>query len=149
MTEAAQHIGKHPGPLGAFFRRLARKKNRNVAVVACARKLVTIAWHMLKNNEPYRYAQPKTVEAKLSRLRVRATGRKKKGGLLKGSGRPANYGSGQRTRAVPSLDVIYSKEELPPLQPLKPGETAMLEREQLSSYCQTIQQSHREPKKSS
>ena len=42
-------MGRHPGPLGVFFWRLAKKKNRNVAVVAKARKLVTFAWHMLKN----------------------------------------------------------------------------------------------------
>ena len=63
MVQAAQHLGLHRGPLGVFFRRLAKKKNRNVAVVATARKLVTIAWHMLTNNEPYRYAQAKTVQA--------------------------------------------------------------------------------------
>jgi len=74
LVQAAQHLGNHRGPLGAFFRRLYKRKNRNVAVVACARKLVTIAWHMLTNNEPYRYAQPKTISAKLSSLRVRATG---------------------------------------------------------------------------
>ena len=34
LIEAAQHLDKHPGPLGHFFRRLLRKKNRNVAVVA-------------------------------------------------------------------------------------------------------------------
>ena len=78
LVQAAQQVGRHPGPLGVFFRRLAKRKNRNVAVVAAARKLVTIAWHMLKNKEPYRYAQPKTVEAKLSRLRIRATGRKER-----------------------------------------------------------------------
>ena len=43
LIEAAQHLDRHPGPLGHFFRRLARKKNRNVAVVAAARKLATIA----------------------------------------------------------------------------------------------------------
>ena len=36
LIEAAQHLDKHPGPLGHFFRRLCRKKNRNVAVVAGA-----------------------------------------------------------------------------------------------------------------
>ena len=89
LIQAAQQVGRHSGPLGAFFRRLARKKNRNVAVVATARKLVTIAWHMLKNNEPYRYAQPKTVEAKYSRLRVRVTGQKRKTGSRTRSVRPA------------------------------------------------------------
>ena len=34
LVQAAQHIGKHPGPLGHFFRRLKQRKNHNVAVVA-------------------------------------------------------------------------------------------------------------------
>ena len=88
LVQAAQQVGRHPGPLGLFFRRLARKKNRNVAVVATARKLITIAWHMLMNNEPYRYAQPKTMEAKFSRLRIRATGRKTKAAPPKGNRAP-------------------------------------------------------------
>jgi hypothetical protein len=79
LVQAAQHVGMHPGPLGVFFRRLAKHKDRNVAVVATARKLVVIAWHMLRNNEPYRYALPKTLEAKLARLRVRATGQRWRG----------------------------------------------------------------------
>ena len=49
---------RHPGPLGHFFRRLKRRKGHNVAVVATARKLVTIAWHLLTKREPYRYAVP-------------------------------------------------------------------------------------------
>jgi hypothetical protein len=65
LTQAAQHAADHPGPLGAFFRRLRKRKTRNVAAVATARKLVTIAYLMLKNNEPYRYAQPERVRAKL------------------------------------------------------------------------------------
>jgi hypothetical protein len=62
LIEAAQHLDKHPGPLGHFFRRLARKKNRNVAVVAGARKLAAIGWQMLVTNEPYRYAIPRSTE---------------------------------------------------------------------------------------
>ena len=65
LTQAAQHAAEHPGPLGAFFRRLKKRKTRNVAIVATARKLVAIAYLMLKNNEPYRYAQPDRVRAKL------------------------------------------------------------------------------------
>ncbi len=53
MVQSAQQLGNNPRPLGVFLRRLAKRKNRNVAVVAKARKLVTIAWHMLKHNEPY------------------------------------------------------------------------------------------------
>ena len=54
LVQAAQHLDSHPGPLGHFFRRLARKKNRNVAVVAAARKIALIAYHMLKNGTTYR-----------------------------------------------------------------------------------------------
>lgn len=145
LVEAAQQVGRHPGPLGVFFRRLVKRKNRNIAVVATARKLVTIAWHMLKNNEPYRYAQPKTVEAKLSRLRVRATGRKKKTGS-QAKPRPASYGSGVRTRAVPALDHVYAEEQLPAVAPLRPGELAMLKTHQLSHYLAQIRQPHRLPR---
>jgi hypothetical protein len=148
LVQAAQQVGRHPGQLGVFFRRLAKKKNRNVAVVAAARKLVTIAWHMLIDNEPYRYAQPKTVEAKLSRLRVRATGQKKKGGSAKGHPRPAAYGSGKRTRAVPAIDSLYAQEQLPPLRPLKPGGQAMLERHQITGYAAEIRKAHRLPRRS-
>ena len=101
LVQAVQHVGQHPGPLGVFFRRLAKKKNRNVAVVATARKLVTIAWHVLKNNEPYRYAQPRTTEAKFSRLRVRATEVRRQGGNPKGQPRTKAYGSGHPTRRNP------------------------------------------------
>jgi transposase len=121
LVQAAQHTALHPGPVGAFFRRIARKKNRNVAVVAVAHKLVVLAWHMLKNNEPYRYAQPKTLQAKLSRLRILATKQKRKGGLVKGAPRTAQYGQG-RTKAIPALDQLYAAEGLPPLAAdLKPG----------------------------
>ena len=72
LTQAAQHAASHPGPIGAFFRRLRKRKGHNVAVVAVARKLVTIAFLILKNNEPYRYARPETVRAKLSEVRRKA-----------------------------------------------------------------------------
>ena len=147
LVQAAQHLGSHPGPLGVFFRRLAKKKNYNIAVVATARKLVTIAWHMLKNNEPYRYAIPRTTEAKFSRLRIRATGAKRKGGNPKGRPRPASYGSGQPTRGIPSLDQIYSSEGLPALQPQAPGEIHMLESYGLAEFAAQLRKAHRIPKK--
>lgn len=65
LTQAAQSAASHPGPLGAFFRRLRKRKAHNVAIVATARKLVTIAYLMLTNEEPYRYAQPENTRKKL------------------------------------------------------------------------------------
>jgi transposase len=72
LTQAAQHAASHPGPVGAFFRRLRKRKSHNVAVTAVARKLVTIAYLMLKNNEPYRYAKPETVRTKFNEVRCKA-----------------------------------------------------------------------------
>lgn len=69
LTQACQHVSRHPGPLGAFYRRLAKRKPRQVAIMALARKLVTIAWQMLKQNEPYRYAKPMLMATKFTKLR--------------------------------------------------------------------------------
>jgi len=146
LVQAAQHLDTHPGPLGVFFRRIVKRKNRNVAVVATARKLVSIAWHMLKNIEPYRYAEPKSTEAKMSRLRIRATGKKREGGNPKGQPRPASYGSGQPTRAIRSLDDVYSREGLPPLRELPPGEKRMCKEQAVDAYAAAIRQSRRVPR---
>jgi transposase len=146
LVQAAQHIDAHPGPLGVFFRRIARKKNRNVAVVATARKLVWIAWHMLKHHEPYRYAQPQTVQAKFARLRVRVTGKRKRSGLPKGSPRPAAYGTGQGTRAIPALEKVYGNEQLPPLAAPRAGEQKMLERHAVTGFVAGIHRERRAPR---
>jgi transposase len=146
LVQAAQHLGSHPGPLGVFFRRLARKKNRNVAVVATARKLVVIAWLMLKNGEPYRYALPGPTQRKLSRLRV-AAGHRRQSGLPKGSPRPAAYGSGQGTRAVPALQDLYAVEGLPPIPSIPAGEQTALRRAGVVRYVLGLGTSHRVPRR--
>jgi len=146
LVQAAQHLSKHPGPLGVFFRRIAKKKNRNVAVVAAARKLVVVAFHMLKNNEPYRYAIPSTVDAKLARLRVKATGQKRKAASTRGAPRSPNYGSGQRTRPVHALGVILEREGLPPLHPPRPAETRALAEQGLTEFVDSLHVPRRVPK---
>jgi transposase len=148
LVQAAQSLARHPGPLGVFFRRLQKKKNRNVAVVATARKLVTIAWHMLRANEPYRYAQPATLEAKFSRLRIRATGKRKPNGSKKGTPRPATYGSGKPTRAVPSLDQVYAAAELPALAATAPGEQRMLDETGALAFAANIRKPKRVARRS-
>lgn len=147
LIQAAQHVAKHPGPLGVFFRRLAKSKGRNVAVVATARKLALIAWHMLVNNEPYRYAQPRPTQNKLARFRVRATAAKRKTGPPKGQPLAANYGSGKRSRTFPSLPELYEQEDLPPARSpssLKAGERRMLREVQAEGFVDSLQHPSRE-----
>jgi hypothetical protein len=146
LVQAAQHIGAQPGPLGVFYRRLVTKKNHAVAVVATARKLVVIAWHMLKNNEPYRYAVPRSVKGKLARHRVKVTGKSWVGGTQKGQPRPEAYGTGKQTYGIPSLDTIYEREGLPPLKPLPSGETRMLSDQALLPFAEATRRATRIPR---
>lgn len=74
LVQAVQAASDHPGPLGAFFRRLRKRKKYNVAVIATARKMVTIAYLMLKHNEPYRYAKCDVIKKKLADCRRQAKG---------------------------------------------------------------------------
>jgi transposase len=120
LIQAAQHLDKHPGPLGHFFRKVMKKKCRNVAVVAAARKLAVIGWMMLMRNEPYRYATPKTTESKLAKLRVKATGERRKGGSPKGTKSRAKLAGGSRT--IRSLSEVCRSEGLPAPHDLSPGE---------------------------
>ena len=132
LVEAAQHLDKHPGPLGNFFRRLMKKKTRNVAVVAAARKLAMIAWLMLKSNEPYRYAIPRSTETKLAKLRVKATGQKRKSGTPKGTKGQALLPGGGRT--IKSLAAVCQTEGLPRPRELAAGEKRTIE----AAGCETF-----------
>ncbi len=138
LVQAAQHLGQYRGPLGQTMRRIVSRKNRKVAVVACARKLAVLLWHVLSSGEPFRYAQPRSLEAKYSRLRVRATGQRRRGGIPKGAPRSGQYGHG-RTRALPSLPQVLADNGLPQVAPLSQGETVMLERKKLDSFYRELQ----------
>jgi len=145
LIEAAQHLDKHPGPLGHFFRRLAKKKNRNVAVVAGARKLATIGWLMLTSNEPYRYALPSTTAAKLSRLRIKATGQRRRGGSAKGEKATAKLPGGSRT--IKALAEVYDSEGLTQTGSLTAGEQRVVERTECGDFVTRIAQAQVVPRR--
>jgi transposase len=118
LTPSAQHVARHPGPLGAFVRRLARRKNRNVAITAVARKLVTVAFRMLKNNEPYRYARPGLMRAKFAKLRAGES-----------TSNDAAARAKPRAKKKPGLAEVYQAAGLPAVtsrEGLPPGESRML-----------------------
>lgn len=140
LVQAAQHCDQHPGPLGVFFRRLAHKKNRNVAVVATARKLALIAWHMLQENQPYRYALPAATAAKLARLRLRAGGTRRKNGACKGQKSVSRSAQGGRTRTIKPLATVYELENLPATAPVKPAESRVLAAMGISGFVASLAQ---------
>jgi transposase len=137
MIQAAQSVFRHPGPLGAFARRLKRRKGHNIAVVATARKLVTIAYHMLMKNEPYRYAMPRATEAKLSGLRVRTSGVKRVGGVTKGVD-PRSVRPGPPQRRVAPLSEVYSKEGLPPRGAITSGERRAIQQSGTRRFVESL-----------
>lgn len=147
LVQAAQQVGKHPGPLGHFFRRLAKKKNRNVAVVAVARKLAAIGWQMLKQREPYRYAQPAATERKLQKLRVKASGEKRKTGPKAGTVNRPKLGAGTRSRTTPPLAEILAGEGLPAPGPLPAGEQRTIAASGCESYVESLGKETVKPKR--
>ena len=58
LVEAAWSASKAPGPLRAFYQRVCASRGMQIAVVAAARKLTVLCWHLIIKGEDYAYAQP-------------------------------------------------------------------------------------------
>jgi transposase len=72
LVEAAWSAPKAAGPLRAFYQRVQARRGMQVAVVATARKLAVLCWHLINKGEDYAYAQPSLVAHKLRKLELRA-----------------------------------------------------------------------------
>jgi transposase len=72
LIEAAHSSVRTPGPLRAFYLRLKARRGGNVAVVAVARKLAVLAWHLLTGDEDYRFSPPSRTAEKLRALELAA-----------------------------------------------------------------------------
>ena len=79
LVEAAWVATRTAGPLRVFAHRLAARRGWNVAIVAVARKLTVIAWHMLTRGEDYAFARPVLVRAKLREIELRSGAPRAKG----------------------------------------------------------------------
>ncbi len=58
LCEAAQAAMRTPGPLRAFGQRVGARRGHQVAVVAVARKLASLAWRLLDKRPGLRLCQP-------------------------------------------------------------------------------------------
>ncbi|MDP2350537.1 MAG: IS110 family transposase [Chloroflexota bacterium] len=56
LCEAAHSAVRSPGPLAGFHARLKARRGGGVAIVATARKLAVIVWHLLTKDEDCRFA---------------------------------------------------------------------------------------------
>jgi len=85
LGEAVWSVIQAPGPLRAFFARVASRKGPQVAATATARKLVVLFWHLLARGEDYAYAQPSRTRKKVRQLELDA-------GAARHRGRPGPDG---------------------------------------------------------
>ena len=72
LVEAAWAAAKTPGPLRAFYERVRARRGMQVAVVATARKLATLCWHLVIGEQDYAFARPSLTDKKLRGLQLRA-----------------------------------------------------------------------------
>jgi len=72
LVEAALSAITVPGPLRAFYWRVQRRRGPQVAAVATARKLATLAWHMLSRGEDYRWSPVELTRTKIRELETAA-----------------------------------------------------------------------------
>jgi hypothetical protein len=82
LCEAAQAAMRTPGPLRAFGQRVGARRGRQVAIVAVARKLASLAWRLLTSGEDYAYASPSRVRLKLRRIELLAGAPRQRGRQL-------------------------------------------------------------------
>lgn len=70
LVEAAWSASKAPGPLRAFYQRIRARRGMQVAVVATARKLAVLCWHLMIKGEDYAFAMPSLLAHKQRKLAV-------------------------------------------------------------------------------
>ena len=72
LVEAAWQAVRGPGPLRAFYQRIARRRGNHIAAVAVARKLAVIIWRLLKRGEDHAWVRPALHAKKLRDLELRS-----------------------------------------------------------------------------
>jgi len=59
LVEAALTAVRSPGPLRAFYQRIRARRGRPIAIVATARKLAKLFWHLLIREQNYASRSPR------------------------------------------------------------------------------------------
>lgn len=85
LVEAALGATRVPGPLHAFYARVARRRGHAIAIVAVARKLAILAWHLLTHDVDYRWAPARLTATKIRAVEL-AAGAPSRRGRVAGAG---------------------------------------------------------------
>jgi transposase len=108
LVEAAWVASKAPGPLHAFYERIRARRGFQIAVVATARKLAVLCWHLIHTGQDYAFARPSLTAKKQRALELRAGQPARRGQ----KGQAANYSLKEvrrRERAVlEHAETVYN-----------------------------------------
>ncbi|WP_294002329.1 IS110 family transposase [Streptomyces sp.] len=72
LVQAAFAAPRSPGPLWALHQRIAARRGMQIAIVAVARKITVIAWHLVTKEQDYAFARPSLVAFKRRKLELTA-----------------------------------------------------------------------------
>jgi transposase len=72
LCEAAWVLVRTPGPLRAFYERVRVRRGAQIALVATARKLAVLFWHLLTKEEDYAFERPSLTRRKLRALELKS-----------------------------------------------------------------------------
>jgi transposase len=79
LTEAAIVAVSTPGPMRAFYQRVRARRGSQIAIVAVARKLAVLFWHLLTREQDYAFQRPSLTRKKLRGLELRAGAQRQPG----------------------------------------------------------------------
>jgi transposase len=107
LVEAGWAVGRTPGPCRAFYDRIRSRRGPQIAVVALARKLAVLVWHLISRGQDYLWARPALVAWKYRRLELRAGAPRRPGQR----GAAANYWASPETREQDRARCIAAEAE--------------------------------------
>jgi transposase len=70
LVEAAWVASRAPGPLRAFYQRIRDRRGTQIAIVATARKMTAMCWHLIRDDQDYAFARPSLVAFKRRKLEL-------------------------------------------------------------------------------
>jgi transposase len=72
LAEAAFVAVSTAGPMRAFYERVRARRGSQIAIVAVARKLAVLFWHLLTREQDYAFQRPSLTRKKIRGLELRA-----------------------------------------------------------------------------
>jgi transposase len=72
LVESALTAIRSPGPLRAFYERIRARRGHPIAIVATARKMAKLFWHLLIREQDYAYTLPTAMAKKIRTIELKA-----------------------------------------------------------------------------